>query len=370
MKKALWGLVWLVSAVFAFGQQQVERPYWYTLEQGKAFFRNGEYGRALLAFEDAKRNRKAMYDKMEQDLIVVLSVKEVRRMNDSLNEVEQYIAENYLENANAALQELYYRIPKAGFGGAASSALKAIGTLKDYPEAEYWIGETYRIEGELVLALRQYKKAHEQRANLETPGFDVEILYRIVDMLRMRQEYVEMERWANEIIALDTLWSGDTGLYTRNAMSKILESDGLSRFLTIYRYDNAGVEHIHRLMGFYYYASGRHGNASDHLMFSLLIQNTIIINELIRRRYDFEVTTMDGLLREAERSPVLAAYMEGVEYYKTLYYLGAAFYANGKTGVARSFWALLSGRGEAGQWAIRAASQLKSPFIERAQEMP
>ncbi|MDR2793506.1 MAG: hypothetical protein LBB61_07560 [Treponema sp.] len=370
MKKYPLIVAFMFLSLQAFAQR-VAYPYWYILEQGKSSFRSGRYGDALNAFEDAKRNRSAMYEKMEQDFIAVLSMYEVRRMRDSLDDIERYITLNYLDNAAAALRELYFRVPRQSLYGSANNALKAIGALKHYPEAEYWIGEVYRIEGELNLALIQYQKAYEQRATLENPNFTIDILYEIVGILQIKQDYTGMERWSQTLLALDGVWSGNSAqLYTRNAMSRLLESDGgIHRFLTVYRYDNAQIERVHRLLGFFYYDSGRHGAAQEHLLFSFLINSTLIINELIRNRYDFEFTSLEALFEEAEMNVVLADFMSDTEYYKTLYYLGCALYANGKAPPARELWTVLAGRrAVAGEWAVRAANQLKSPVIEKPKE--
>jgi tetratricopeptide (TPR) repeat protein len=348
--------------------QVLERPYWYTLEQGKSFFRNGAYGKALMAFEDARHGRKTLFEKMEKDFIYVLSLHETRRMKDSLMDIEKFIKDMRYDKASVALDELFFRVPRGSLGNSASLALDALGKLKNYPEAEYWIGEVYRVEGELNIALQQYQKAYDQRENLENAGFAVDILYKMVDTLKIKQDFVEMEKRALDIITRDTLWSGNPG--TRNAMAKLLEADagGMNRFLTLYRYDNAQTERAHRVMGLYYYAYGRHSAAQEHLMFSFLINSTVLINEIIRNRYDFEFTTLDSFLDEAEANETLLSYMEKNEYYKTLYYLGAALYANGKTASARGFWTILSKRGKAGEWAYRASSQLKSPVIEKVRE--
>jgi tetratricopeptide (TPR) repeat protein len=363
-------LIFSLAGVMGWTQRYIPSPYWFTLERGKFFFRNGDYGDALMSFEDARRERRGMYTRMEQDLITVLSIPEVRRFGDSLDRIETYISERYHVEAAAALEELYYRVPKAHLENSATRALGELGRLKEYPEAEYWIGETYRVEGELGVALGQYQKAYEQRMFLENPGFDVEILYKIVDILKVRQEYAEMERQAVEILAEDSLWFQDSGVLTRNAMARVLENEGINRFLTLYRYNNAVVERAHRLLGFYYYASGRYGRAAEHLEFAFLIQNTILLEEIIRNQYDFTFTTMNALIQEVMRRSVLAGYIEDVEYYKTIYYLGAALYGDGKLVPARLFWTFLSGRPEAGEWNGRAQSQLKSPFVEKVQEMP
>jgi tetratricopeptide (TPR) repeat protein len=379
--KAVLFAVFFLFPLCVFSQSGLSgagRPYWYTLEQGKFYFRDGAYGDALLTFEDARRQRRALYTRMEQDLISFLSVPEVRRLGDSLDRVETYMAERNYAAAQAALGELYYRIPRDRMGNSAASALEALSRLKDYPEAEYWIGETYRVEGELGLALSQFRKAYEQRALLENSGFEVELLYKIADIHKIRQEYTEMERTLLDILRgegpeggpRDSLWVEDASSFAKNALTRTLENDGINRFLTLYRYNNTLVEAAHRLLGFYYYASGRHSRAQEHLMFAFLIQNTVLLEEITRGKFDFTFTTLEDLLRETGRNSHLTGYIEETEYYKTAYYLGTSLFGGGKPASARIFWNFLSAREGAGEWRNRALTQLRSPFVERAVEMP
>jgi tetratricopeptide (TPR) repeat protein len=354
------------------------RPWWYTLEEGKLHFREGSYGNALLSFEDARRQRRALYTRLEQDLIVFLSIPEVRRLGDSLDRVEIYMTERNYSNAAAALGELYYRVPRESLNNSAALALTALGRLKDYPEAEYWIGETYRAEGELGIALAQFQKAYDQRNLLENPGFDVELKYKIADLHKIRREYTQMERILLEIIQgdtpedppRDTLWTADDASFARNALSRTLENDGINRFLTLYRYNNTTVEAAHRLLGFYYYATGRHSQAKDHLMFAFLIQNTVLLEELIRSQYNFTFSSLEELMAAVRRNSLLTAYIEEAEYFKTAYYLGTSLFATGKLTAARAFWVFLSSQETAGEWRNRSQTQLRTPFVERAIEMP
>jgi hypothetical protein len=352
------------------------------MEQGKFLFRSGDYGQALLSFEDARRQRQSMYAAMEQDLINFLSTPEVRRLGDSLSILETYIAARGQASASAALQELYYRVPKVSLNDSAGQALTELSRLKYYPEAEYWIGETYRAEGELGVALGQFEKAYTQRSLLETPGFDLELLYKIADVNRVRHEYTQMERRLLEIVEgtaqdgspRDALWSGASGAqrFARNSMARILENDGIGRFLTIYRYGNTGVERAHRLLGFYCFATGRHspGPAKDHLVFAFLIQSTVLLEEIIRGRFDYTFTDLGSLLEEARRKPSLLSYLEECEYYKTAYYLGNALYGDGKVRTAREFWTFLASQEAAGEWQGRARAQLQNPIVEKAVENP
>jgi hypothetical protein len=109
----------------------------------------------------------------------------------------------------------------------------------------------------------------------------------------------------------------------------------------------------------------------EHLLFAFLIQNSVLIEEIIRTRFDFSFTTLDALMEETPRRPVLLSYLEEVEYYKTLYYLGAGLYGSGRLPPARELWDFLSRRGDAaGEWGVRGAAQFRCPFLERAGEMP
>jgi tetratricopeptide (TPR) repeat protein len=367
-------LLWFLCSTLVFAQgRDAHRDWWYTLERGKQMFRQGDYGNALLAFDDARRQRLAMYERLERYLIDFLSIREVRRVGDSLDLIERYIKDRRYANAGEALEELYYRIPRESLNNSAAAALTALGTLKDYPEAEYWIGETYLIEGELSLAHAQFQKALALKGTLENPGFATDLSYKIAAILRVRQEYNEMERVLVSILGTDSLWSGTNSgnaTFEKQSLTRTLENNGINRFLTLYRYRSAEAVEAHRLLGSYYYASGRYSRAQEHFMFAFLVQNTVIIDEIIRNRYDFTFTTMEELAPEISRYPIIADYAERNEYFKTAYYLAASLYGNGKTSAAREIWNFLLAQGPAGEWQSRSLAQIRSPHIERPLEMP
>jgi tetratricopeptide (TPR) repeat protein len=364
------GFCFFILAVFPAWAQtgNIGRPYWFILEQGKLYYRNGEYGEALRFFEDARRQREAMYTRMERSLIDLLSLPEVRRMEDSLSRVEAYIDERGYINAANALKELYYRYPRERLQGSARAALEKLGELKAYPEAEYWLGEVYRSEGEWGIALTQYQKAYEGRDFFEAPGLDLEILYKTAELRRFRREFNEMEAVYGEIIKRDSLWTGDTDSFMKNAMIRTLENDGIDRFLTMYRYNNTEVEKAHRMLGFYYYESGRYDKDPEHLLFSFLIQCTVMAEELTRRDYEYSVTSAADLLDTALTRSSLVSYMAELDFFKTVYYLGGVLYGIGRLKPARDMWGLLRGRPEAGEWRTRAEAQLVSPYLEQIRE--
>jgi len=392
-------LFFIVSPIFA---QQV--PWWLSLEYGKQRFRNAEYGSALILFESARRDRRAMYEKMESDFISFLSLNEVRRIGDSLEKVERFANERFYLSVSSALEELYHRVPKESLKNSANEALKAFDKLKNFPEAEYWIGEVYRVEGELFLALGQYNRALTMYELLDDPGFAVYLQYKTADIYRLRQEYNAMEAVLLAIInQFDTLWSNSQkaessrsneesyahiirtrGVYIhgvsvpfeqasasflRTGMTRMLNEDGYERFLVMYRYSNHIVEQAHRQLGFYYVVRGRL-SANPHMMFSFLIQNTIIIEEIKKRKFDFTFTTLQALIDEINKNPLLLSYIEEVEYYKTAYYLGASLWRGGNTTSALNIWRFLASQPQAGEWHGRAVTQLRNPQLEPMIERP
>ena len=349
----------------AFAQQRRMDPWWITLEEGKRCFRTGAYGDALRFFEDSRENRKNYYAKMERDLITVLSIHAVRMLGDDLSLLERYIEKEFRVDAADALKELYYRVPRERLRNSSNSALTELGRLKNYPEAEYWLGEVFRMEGEFNIALAQYQKAYDQRTLLENPEFRTEILYKMADVRLLRREYAEMTKTMEEILKDDTLWSRES--FTRSTMLRSLETNGVNRFLMLFRHKEPAMEKAHRTMGLYYYSNGRHDRAAEHLLFAFLIQNSVLIDALLTSQYDYTFSNLPNLIDDISRRRDLVGYLDGIEYYKTLYYLANSLYGINRRASAREIWTFLRDNA-AGEWRERGLSQLNNPRLDQAPE--
>ena len=349
----------------AFAQQRRMDPWWITLEEGKRHFRAGAYGGALRSFENARENRKNYYAKMERDLITVLSLHTVRLLGDDLGFLESYIEKEFRVDAADALKELYYRVPKEKLRNSSSTALAELGRLKSYPEAEYWIGEVYRMEGEFGIALVQYQKAYDQRMLLEIPGFTTEILYKTAELRSLRREYTEMTKTLEDILKNDTLWSRES--FNKSNMLRSLETNGVNRFLVLFRHNEPSVEKAHRIMGFYYYSNGRHDRAAEHLLFAFLIQNSVIIDALLQSRYNYAFSSLSNLMNDIAKRSDLLDYLEETEYFKTLYYLANSLYGVNRRSSAREIWTFLGDHGS-GEWRARAVSQLNNPRLDQVSD--
>jgi tetratricopeptide (TPR) repeat protein len=269
-----------------------------------------------------------------------------------------------------ALNELYKFAPKDTLQNSVRKAIERVRALRTYPEADFWIGETFKAEGELGIALKQYKKAYEARDLLEVPDEARTILYRMAEVHSERQEYNEMEARLLDIVAADPLWADDANNFLRESLDRSLSNEGVDQVLSLYRMDAVGTSQAHRMLGFQYYATGRHDRAAAHLTFAFVIQTTAIIDELKRIDLDWRFTNFRAILDAARKRESLAEYCKETEYFKTCYFLAASLYAVGKQAPAFELWRILSTRQEAGEWRIRSSRQLAKPTVEKAVEAP
>jgi tetratricopeptide (TPR) repeat protein len=352
--------------------QNVQEPYWLLLERGKQYYRSKEYGKALIAFEDAKRNKDELYLRMQKDFIEFLSADEVRRLGDSISKISLYLKDKPNKRISDIIAEVQFNFSDSVIQDSAKKIISLFDIMRLYPEAEYWIGEVYREEGELTIALEQYNRALSQQTVVGPNEFTTQIRYRIAEMYHILGNYPQYEKTLIDIASKDSLWNGDarSEVFIRTAMFKTLTQDGVNRFLTLYRHDGTKFENSHRFLGFYYYATGRYDKAVEHLAYAFLIQNTILIKEYQIREYGYVFKDYAQFINGVARYPDLETYMQDVDYYKTTYYLAAALYATGQRTTAFYLWTILTKTNRAGEWQKRSQLQIKKPYIEPVNERP
>jgi tetratricopeptide (TPR) repeat protein len=346
-------------------------PYWYKLERGKHLFRAARYGDALTLFEDARNDRIRIFEDYRSAVLALLSMPEVRIMEDNLDRITAFAQEGSYTMANNAFAELFFHVPKDELQGAASASLDMFDSLKAYPEAEFWIGEVYRIEGSAAIAIKQYDRALSMADKLAEPALETEILFRLAAFQKVNGNYNEMERRLLQILERDTLWSQDGSNFMKNAMQRTLENEGVDQFFVMYRYKNAATEKAHRLLAEYLYQSGRHQRAAEHYLFAWTTAVTTVIEAYQSKLVDdFRFETLAAVTADLSRRPDITAYMDETAYYQTAYYLGASLYGAGRQNAARSVWNYVAQEQNAGEWRVRAQRQLQNPQIEPPVPLP
>lgn len=352
--------------------QTTYEPYWLLLEKGKQYYRFKEYGKALIAFEDAKRIKDELYLKMQRDFIEFLSANEVRALGDSLNKILLYLNDKPNKRISEIIEEINFNFSETLIQDSAKNLISLFDILRLYPEAEYWIGEVYREEGEINIALQQYNRALSQQLLINPNELTTQIRYKIADMFYILGNYPQYEKTLIEIVSEDSLWNGDdrSQSFIRSSMFKTLTEDGVNRFLTLYRYDSIKFERAHRLLGLYYYATGRYDKSVEHLTYAFLIQNTILIKEYQLKEYTYVFKDFTQLITSSARLEDLENYMYEVDFFKTNYYLAAAMYATGQRSIAFYLWNIIAKTNKAAEWQKRSKLQIEKPYIEPVNERP
>ena len=241
----------------------------------------------------------------------------------------------------------------------------------DFPEAEIAIGDIYYREKAYALAEHQYKKALKMLPGLQLPEEKYTVLYRLAELHEEQGNYWDMDEYLNQILADQPYFSGDEYQSFRNALLSTYTDKGLEHVFRLYRMEDVGFSvGAHAKLGWFYYRSGRSREAIQHSLFALDIMVTEAVKELRRVQPGFAFTTTEAFLDAALERENIRQYLLSSEFFKTLYYLGAATYADSRPSLAESTWRLLAtypleAEGSAAvEYADRAARQLESPWQE------
>jgi hypothetical protein len=100
-----------------------------------------------------------------------------------------------------------------------------------------------------------------------------------------------------------------------------------------------------------------------HLAFANLAVVSTLSDELTRHDPDYTFRGLEDALQKASLLPYLRDFLYRTEFYRSLYFLAAALYAQGSGEEARKIWRIAADYGE-GEWKTRSRSQLLAPKAE------
>jgi tetratricopeptide (TPR) repeat protein len=280
------------------------------------------------------------------------------------------------------------------YGKALQLFMSARDLRSPYPEVEIAIGDIYRIQGEVTLAMLQYEEAYRARSHLFVPQHRYTALYRLVDIHKATEDDDELERILLRILKDDFTSIGAAvyerglrrlpaqadidfldNLYIReeDGLSYSLRSDldpeqefrlnrllrsfgiesyyldvfqrlrerllrtyrerGLDRVLTLYRLENRAAARAHgELAALYLKREPRSPEAVTHYLFAVVIHLSNLVDEI--RFWDpvFEFSGLGELMSRVVANPSLRSYISRTDLPKFLYYLGVATFGIGAAG--------------------------------------
>lgn len=411
LKPLLIVVLGLVAAAGAFGQRNMQEawerePAWLHFERGRVAFASRDFGQALVFFDRAAETRRQASESAVARLSFALESSRARAAGDSIQGLlnafaaEDFLAgdyrriidaagpswrqrllalrqarlgENHRALVDALLVALEYR-PMERFKDSLRALAADLRLLARYPEAEFWKGKVFFMEGELALAERQFYRAFDWREALDPPQFVYTILYELAalheakaagapPLARGAARGDSLELWEGVMARiLDDERSGDgISLDDRllNAMRQSLLNHGFDRFMTLYRIEPGYSLAANLALGSYYLERGR----AQALVRAALGVNMLLTRAiaLIRERdFDYVWAGLDDFWLVLARHETPHEFLQESGFEKALFTLADALFVAGSRTHAEQLWTTLSRRAGV-PYAAFARSRLANP---------
>lgn len=232
------------------------------------------------------------------------------------------------------------------------------------PEAEMWIGRVFEEEGELDLAENQYRRALSDSSQFQIPGQATAILYDLARIYYNTNQYGKYQVVLKRIVGKDTRFSDTKEAFTRQAMVRVLKTNGMNKLLVLYRLHDKQSLQAHSDLGTLDYRTGRYSDAILNLTFSTVTILTVTIDAFKTKDPGYGFSTVDNLLSMATKNTRVNAYVSSTNFFRDLYYLAAALYAGGSEERSESIWKAVVKWSPKDVWYRRSVAQIRKPYIE------
>jgi hypothetical protein len=329
-------------------------PAWLSLERGKRLYNDKDFGGAFMAFELAVISRRESFQTAAQRLEQVMATPTVKAAGDSIRRIlaafaaEEFIQRDYAAMVAASqgslrrllttmlgqkisdshrafltvlLQVLEYR-PESALDDSAALLIRQVHLLSRYPEAEYWKGRVFMVEGELGLAEFQFRRADDWRESLENPGERLTILYSLLDLQETRSDMVAWEETIRVLRADDQI---EQDPFLRDAMMSTLRNPGFDRFMLLYRIEATGSLEANRRWAEFLLDRGRR-NADLYAAVAVNMVLTRAISMLRVRDSSYMWAGLEDFLVRAYNRNEVASYLRDQELNRMLLVLADALY--------------------------------------------
>lgn len=298
MKKSFFCIVLFFCSVFLFGLNTYSDSSVKLFRQAKLYYESQEYGKALRSAEDALYYRKSQIEKEKQIIINTLSSPQVKRAGDKISNIMPVLKER--EEIDS-VELINYYVKKKGleyFDDSITQLQKYIAEQEFYPEAQKLIGDIYKLEGEYQFAEEYYKTALSHSDIFDIPDEKFEILYLLVDISQLQEDYDQMEIRLLNIIGTEQYQKNASLVRAiKNTLSKN-DKNVVQKFFDLYRLQNVYSLKAYTMLAEYYYSLNEYEKAFDYCSLAVLTGFTRMYEIVDKRNISFEFTGIESLLQE------------------------------------------------------------------------
>lgn len=268
--------------------------------------------------------------------------------------------------------------------------LEAVERMDNYPEAEYWLGRVYAVQGQTLLAEEQYRRALALAIYLRVPDDRFLISYSLAELLLKigGSRRGDAELVLTEIADTEGA-SSPVEIEIEHRYIEVLTDQGLDELLYLYRSEFRQSLKARRMLGEMAWEDGRYRSSLLHSVRTVFALLSTVSGQYLQYKPDwrFDIDQeedakypdrdvrypgdMDGvtdLLRRIEDEfPMMLHWLEDSGFWPQLYLLSVSLYAEGYLEQAETLWRFMSlddaALERAGRWGVLAARQLEKPFI-------
>lgn len=372
---AMAALLVLLASAAPIASAQSGEPAWLSLERGKRAYADKDFGAALVHFDRAVTIRRDAFQSAAVRLDQGLESKAALEAGDSIRAVlssfalEDFIQRDYarlaagrepsdsslledlrrerISDSHRAFVEVLSLVVEyrslGDLGDSVEKLRECVRLLSLYPEAEYWKGRLFFIEGELALAELQYERAYGMREALEIPGEAYTILYAMAELYESRSEFVA---WENVMLRIVEALDADVDPYLEEAMMATLTEQGFNRFMTLYRLDDSYSKEAHASLAAYYLERGR-AAAPMHAAIAVNMVASKAIAMLKAKDGDYAWTDLQDFMARAGARRDVSAYLDETGFSESLLTLADSLYVAGARAPALMLWRVIADEGRA-----------------------
>ncbi len=235
---------------------------------------------------------------MEEISIIseALKPRQVQRAGDDLSAVLKVLNERNEKRPISVINKYLKLKDEEYFGNSISKLISHIQQKEHYPEVYKLIGDIYKLEGEYVFAEEYYKKALDYSDVLNIPNDKYELLYALVEISEINEDFNRME------IRLLNILTEDKS-FNNKALSKALlnnfvsnKNDCFEKFFELYRGNNYFSLKAYSKLSEYYYSLKDYEKAFNFCALNVITSITKIQEVISSRDITFEFKNIENLL--------------------------------------------------------------------------
>ena len=305
-KHKIFRLFFLSVVSLSLFAQILERPD-YVKNENRIFFEAQEefdrhnYGNSLSLLEQAKKVRRNKIAWEVYTLENSLKPAEVKRVGNNLNDILRVLKDRQDYDAIEIINRYSDFYGLETFNYSAVNLLEFIRGRSHFPEADYLLGQIYKIEGEYEIAKHLFLQAYEWRSILDVPEMTFDILYSLSDISLTMKEYDKYEEFLVAIVSSDRFYNDKALLRSVIRTLRSTDPNVMERFFKMYRTDNYKVMSAYFFLSEFYQQRRENKRSLDVAALGVLTAVSKIYSALSKRNPEFSYTDLSNFLDEASQ---------------------------------------------------------------------